>query len=55
MVYVIIAVAVVSFVAGALVFRNNSTAANKAIASGQAVAGAVSTAATTVAAEVKKA
>lgn len=43
------------FVIGALVFRNNAKAANADIAKVQAVAGAVSTAATTVAADVKKA
>lgn len=55
MVFVIIAVAVVSFVAGALVFRNNSTAANKAISTAQSDVSKVSTAASAVVADVKKA
>jgi len=43
------------FVIGALVFRNNAKAANADIAKVQADASAVSTAASTVVADVKKA
>jgi hypothetical protein len=65
-IYVAIAAAVVGFIIGALVFRNNAAAANKAIATAQtdaskaestvsSVASTVSNAANTVAADVKKA
>ena len=55
--YVIVALvsAVVGFVVGALVYRNNATAANKVVTAAQSTASAVSGAASTVASDVKKA
>lgn len=66
MVYILIATHIAAFVIGALVFRNNASAANKVIATAQTdasnvasaakgVASAVSSAASTVASDVKKA
>jgi hypothetical protein len=66
MVYILIATHIIAFVAGALVFRNNATAANKVIATAQTdvtnvttaakgVESVVSSAASTVASDVKKA
>lgn len=46
---------IVSFVAGALIFRNNSKAVNADISTAESVASTVKSAATTVASDVKKA
>lgn len=50
----IIGSAIVGFVIGALVFRNNATAINKDISTVQSDASKVETAATAVATDVKK-
>jgi hypothetical protein len=55
MLFILIATHIIAFVAGGLVFRNNSTAANKAISTVQSDATKVASVASTVAADVKKA
>lgn len=55
MVFILIATHIAAFVIGALVFRNNSKAANAAISTVQSDASKVASAASAVASDVKKA
>lgn len=55
MVFILIATHIAAFVIGALVFRNNSKAANAAISTVQSDASKVTSAANAVVSDVKKA
>ncbi len=54
-IFVAIIAALAGFVIGALVYRNNATAANKVVTAAEGAGTAVASAATTVAADVEKA